>query len=183
MRRRRCYGCPRQGRRRILHRLRQQSAQRHQRGQRRDRLRRPPRGAADRRVEHPGRDLPLSDNIGTDGAAPRPGTGRPLDHLVDTDQLPSPRMPSIGHRYLGGRCGTVGLVSWSSTTGSVCIRPSAIAPRPRRGPAWKGSPCVQPHDALISPLHSMGGSPDPEVGDVAAGGHLLGSPIHPIRRF
>src|SRR6185295_12712221 len=49
--------------------------------------------------------------------------------------------------------------SKSSTIGSVCIRPSAIAPRPRRGPAWKGSPCVQPHDALISPLHSTGGSP------------------------
>src|SRR3954453_24235304 len=31
--------------------------------------------------------------------------------------------------------------------------------RPRRGPAWKGSPCVQPHDAPISPLHSTGGSP------------------------
>ena len=38
-------------------------------------------------------------------------------------------------------------------------RPSAIAPRPRNGPAWNGSPCVQPHDALISPLHSTGGSP------------------------
>src|SRR3954468_19259391 len=49
--------------------------------------------------------------------------------------------------------------SKSSTIGSVCIRPSAIAPRPRRGPAWKGSPCVQPHDALISLLHSTGGSP------------------------
>src|SRR4051812_6528239 len=44
------------------------------------------------------------------------------------------------------------------------IQPSAIAPRPRRGPAWKGSPCVQPHDALIPHLHSTGGSPPDFVG-------------------
>ena len=152
----RCYGCPGQGRCRVLHRPRQQGLQHHQRGHRRDRLRRPPHGAADRRVEHPGRDLLLSDNVGADGAAPRPSAGRTFDHLVDTDQLPCPRMPSIGHRYLGGRCGTVGLVSWSSTIANACTRASATAPRPRRGPAWRGSPCVQPHDALISSLHSQG---------------------------
>jgi hypothetical protein len=136
MRRRQGYGCPRQGRRRIRHRLRQQSPQRHQRGQRRDRLRRPPRGAADRRVEHPGRDLLLSDNVGADGAAPRPSASRAFDHLVDTDQLPSPRMPSIGHRYLGGICDTVGLVSWSSTTPSARIR------------AWRPARPTRPTSAL-----------------------------------
>ena len=46
--------------------------------------------------------------------------------------------------------------SRSSTTGSVCIRPWTIAPRPRRRPAWKGSPCSQPHDALFSPFHLQG---------------------------
>src|SRR4051794_25168792 len=51
-------------------------------------------------------------------------------------------------------------MSRSSTTGSGCTRPWATAPRPRPGPAWKGSACVQPRDVLISSLHSAGGSPN-----------------------
>src|SRR6187397_2589283 len=47
-------------------------------------------------------------------------------------------------------------MSRSSTTGSVCTRPWATAPRPRRGPAWKGSTCARPRDVLIPPLHSSG---------------------------
>src|SRR3954451_22859921 len=47
----------------------------------------------------------------------------------------------------------------SSTTGSACARPRATAPRPRRGPAWKGSTCARPRDVLIPPLHSSGGGP------------------------
>src|SRR3954463_6902124 len=47
----------------------------------------------------------------------------------------------------------------SSTTGSVCTRPWVTAPRPRRGPAWKGSTCARPRDVLIPPLHSSGGGP------------------------
>ena len=44
--------------------------------------------------------------------------------------------------------------------GSACTRPRAIAPRPRRGPAWKGSPCSKPHDLLIPSLHSQGAGPN-----------------------
>src|SRR5215208_4014345 len=50
--------------------------------------------------------------------------------------------------------------SRSSTTGSVCTRPLAIAPRSRRGSAWKGLPSAQPRDVLISPLHSQGAGPN-----------------------
>src|SRR4051794_31583340 len=50
-------------------------------------------------------------------------------------------------------------MSRSSTTGSVYTRPWATAPRPRRGPAWKGSTCARPRDVLIPPLHSSGGGP------------------------
>src|SRR3954447_13847214 len=52
-------------------------------------------------------------------------------------------------------------MSRSSTTGSACTRPWATAPRPRRGPAWKGSTCARPRDVLIPPLHSSGGGPSP----------------------
>src|SRR5205814_6154623 len=54
-------------------------------------------------------------------------------------------------------------MSRSSTTGSGCTRPWATAPRPRPGPAWKGSACVQPRDVLIPSLHSAGGSPGEAV--------------------
>src|SRR4051812_17946079 len=50
-------------------------------------------------------------------------------------------------------------MSRSSITGSACTRPWATAPRPRRGPAWKGSTCARPRDVLIPPLHSSGGGP------------------------
>src|SRR4051794_32442151 len=50
-------------------------------------------------------------------------------------------------------------MSSSSTTGSACTRAWATAPRPRRGPAWKGSTCARPRDVLIPPLHSSGGGP------------------------
>src|SRR4051794_41273419 len=50
-------------------------------------------------------------------------------------------------------------MSRSSTTGSGCTRPWAIGPRPRPGPPWKESACVQPRDVLIPSLHSSGGSP------------------------
>ncbi len=155
-----CYRrCGHRPRRRARHRPRQRGAQRRERGKRRDRRRRLPHGAAHRRVEHPGRDLAQPGGIGTGQAAPRPAAGRPLDHLVGTDRSPVPWMPRVGDGHIGSRRGTVGLVPLSSTTGSACTRPSAIAPRPRRGPAWKGSPCLQLHDALIPPLHAEGGSP------------------------
>src|SRR5215218_9270902 len=78
-----------------------------------------------------------------------------LSHCLSRARMPhSVEQPCARKR--GRPCSNI---SKSSTIGSVCTRPSAIAPRPRRGPAWKGSPCVQPHDALISPLHSTGGSP------------------------
>src|SRR4051794_21864533 len=50
-------------------------------------------------------------------------------------------------------------MSSSSTTGSACTRAWATAPRPRPGPAWKGSTCARPRDVLIPPLHSSGGGP------------------------
>src|SRR5690349_10759836 len=50
-------------------------------------------------------------------------------------------------------------MSRSSTTGNACPRPWATAPRPRRGPAWKGSTGARPRDVLIPPLHSSGGGP------------------------
>src|SRR3954470_7961629 len=56
----------------------------------------------------------------------------------------------------------------SSTTGSACTRPWATAPRPRRGPAWKGSPCARPRDVLIPPLHSSVGGPALDPVDHAA---------------
>src|SRR3954470_19228105 len=59
-------------------------------------------------------------------------------------------------RKPGRRCSTT---SRSSIIGNGYTRPSAIAPRPRRGPAWRGSPCSRRHDVLIPPLHSPGGSP------------------------
>src|SRR4051794_27921197 len=63
--------------------------------------------------------------------------------------------------------------SRSSTTGSGCTRPSAIAPRSRPGSAWKGWPCVQPRDVLILPLHSQGAGPDtPKLPGCAAVGDL-----------
>src|SRR4051812_42044380 len=61
-------------------------------------------------------------------------------------------------------------MSRSSITGSACTRPWATAPRPRRGPAWKGSTCARPRDVLIPPLHSSGGGPLP-TRDLGDGGH------------
>ena len=42
-------------------------------------------------------------------------------------------------------------------------------PRPRRGPAWKGSTCARPRDVLIPPLHSSGGGPRCQDGTVQVG--------------
>src|SRR4051794_25980799 len=73
----------------------------------------------------------------------------------------------------------------SSTTGSACTRPWATAPRPRRGPAWKGSPCARPRDVLISSLHSSGGAPvcrssRPWSGDAPPDGDARGPARPPV---
>src|SRR5919112_583960 len=83
------------------------------------------------------------------------------------DQQGSERHGKTSARY-GGNGPVLGpvcrfRVKQSSTIGSACIWPSATAPRPRRGPAWERSPCVQPHDALIPPLHAEGGGPPPRL--------------------
>src|SRR4051794_27902029 len=68
----------------------------------------------------------------------------------------STRSASTPARRPRRQCSTT---SKSSTIANACTRASATAPRLRRAPAWRRSPCVQPHDALISFLHSQGGSP------------------------
>src|SRR3954452_2998158 len=51
-------------------------------------------------------------------------------------------------------------MSRCSTIGSVFIPLSTIEHLSRHGWPWKGSPGL-PRNALISPLHSSGGSPSP----------------------
>jgi hypothetical protein len=76
-------------------------------------------------IEHPGRNLPHPDDADAPHAATRLGTGRSLQHLMDANQLPRPRMPEVGDRRLGDSVSTMGLVSWVSTIAAVCIPQSA----------------------------------------------------------
>src|SRR4051794_24082298 len=71
-------------------------------------------------------------------------------------QSGSMRLGSAPARRRGRRCSSI---SRCSTIGSACTQPWATAPRLRRGPAWRRSPCVRQHDILIAPLHSKGGGP------------------------
>ena len=170
MRRRQGYGCPRQGCRRIRHRLRQQNAQRHQRGQRRDRLQRPPRGAAGRRVEHPGRNPPWSGNVDIDETTPRPGTALPFDHLMNADQPPSPRMPGLGDSHLVTRCRTMGLVLWDCTTTNTAIARSGSS-RPTPGTQAKttlSSSAGRSSTPKLAPPTPPGGHDRSETGPPSA---------------
>ena len=74
-------------------------------------------GSADARIERHAAASSIQTGIswtritrGVDQTAPRRCAGRPLDHLADMNQPPSPWMPRVGDRHLVASSGTVGLV-------------------------------------------------------------------------
>ena len=152
----RCYRC---SCRCSAHCIREQGAQGRQRGQGRNRLRRRARGAACTGIEHPGRDLLQARDGRVHETAARRCARRSLDHLVKANWAPSPGMPGVDNRDLVASCRTMGLVVRSCTTAFDPTPPWATAPRLRRGPAWRRSPCVRQPDILIYSIHSKGGGP------------------------
>ena len=67
-----------------------------------------------------------TSNGRTHKTAARRRTGRPVDHLMNANSLPSPGMPGIGNGYLFASRSTVGLVAWSSTIVTACTQQLAI---------------------------------------------------------
>ena len=82
---------------------------------------------APRGVEHPDGDLLRTRNSVADKTAARQQAGRLIDHLMDANHPPSPRMPPIGNLNIAKSCGSVGVLSSSSTTRAVVTPRSGIS--------------------------------------------------------
>jgi hypothetical protein len=99
-------------------RIGEEGVQAHQRGQGNDRLRHRPYRAARDGIEHPDREFLRADDGRVRERAARRRAGRALDHLVDADGAPGPRVPRVDHDDLVTRAGTLGLVVEGCTTAS-----------------------------------------------------------------